>query len=813
MNLCRRQRPFALGRAGHADWSHWYTHQTPPKSNIDDATKPINMATFHTYDPSTRAQQSQPKACEACYARKVRCNVDGQNESCRNCLAHGVECRARTRKRKADQASISGASRQPPHPSELRRQSTSASARDPANGLPFHPAHSHLPLDDKDVSAPLLFIGPQNPLAASPGTTANAQSSSHDEFHNASFMTRSAILGDDFPNIDHNNAEQPVRQHKLNETELQVLRLYHAFDLPELPLRQSLLEAFTERCWTWMPVANVQSLGSSSPDSESSLLLLQAVLLVGSLMRPDTVNKPTLNSYYQRVKALVNSGYERNPLNILASLCLIQWYTPSAPRDISTDTARFWEGCALGIAQQIGLHQQPDRNRQDYGLRRRIWWTLFIRDSLMATAHGRPRMISMDDCTMLQPSTDDFDDPTDIRAKIFVNYQEITCILYDLCNFLLKKKPPPDERSQIAQRLLNFCRNLPDCLRLQDSDGWQRPYNLDVAQLHAPLLTTISIFYRPRSVFAISPENAASIAASNLNFRLLQAIHIREQTRYLASPFSFYGLVAAIPHLSSLRVAGLRTEADVALDVIESFMETLGTVRPASANNVRNVRAIRKAINSKDHADAKAIRPPDTVHDQASLNAAAEMLGLLYGPVATVNLQNITNILSTSVTEVAPQAVSDVQPNHALHQTHQQQQHHQTPIPQPNVAHHPNHIPPLPTPVAATNSVHSQTSPPIEHTQHTNTLGPPLPPGQGPISTLSLHQVYSHPDLNGMSVNGSIFGGDGNGGGVVGMPGNAGNTQGHIADFGEGFSPIMTSHFQENTWMRNWIDDLQLFPE
>ncbi|ETN40916.1 uncharacterized protein HMPREF1541_05196 [Cyphellophora europaea CBS 101466] len=689
------------------------------------------MTTFHSYDPSTRSQQAQPKACEACYARKVRCDADGSNEACRNCLIHGVECRSRTRKRKAaDQTPATRPTPRPPAPEPTPHQRNGSGSGPQLSPVVPLPTDQSQMLDPKDVSAPLLFIGQQNPLASSPGTTANAQQSSHDEFHNAGYISRSAILGDDFPNIDHSNAEQPVRQHKLSATELQVLHLYHAFDLPELPLRQSLLEAFMDKCLTWMPVVNVKSLGATSTDGDGSLLLLQAVLLVGSLMRPDTCYKATLDSHYQRVKALINSGYERNPLNILASLCLIQWYTPSAPRDISTDTARFWESCALGIAQQIGLHRQPERNKPDYGLRRRIWWTLFIRDSLMATAHGRPRMLNLADCTMEPPSIYDFDNSADVRAQIFVAYQDITCLLYDLCNFLLKPQPPPEERTQISQRLVALCRNLPDALRLQDSDGWQRPYNFEIAQLHAPLLTTIAIFYRPRSVFAISPENAASIAASNLNFRILQAIHLREETRYLASPFSFYGMVAAIPHLSCLRVAGLRAEADVALDAIESFMEKLGSVRPAAANNLRNVRAIRKAINSTEQSGSKTTRLTESVHDQTSLAAAAEMLGVLYGAQATQNLHNITTILSASI-EI---------PSRQTGQEAAQQ------------------------------------------------------------------QVYPTPDLNGMNLNGHL------------TEPNAFSEQSHmglptIADFGEGFSPVLTNHFQENTWMRNWIDDLHLFPE
>ena len=312
------------------------------------------MTTFQSYDPSTRLTQSQPKACEHCYARKVKCDIAKGDATCRNCLNHGIPCRQRTRKRKAasiDQG-INTSTSANVHSKRDRKESLPTShsriyqpqqdshvrddqVSDESSSPNVHIGHE----EDSDLAAPFLFIGHRNALASSPGTTTDAMPSSVDEFHNSSYLSRSAILGDDFPDIDHShNTLQP--QHKISPVELQVLRLYQAFDLPELPLRQSLIEAYASKIYTWMPVVDASSLSVGSPNSDTSLLLLQAVLLVGTLMRPDTCSKEIVDSYYRRVKALINSSYERNPLNMLAALCLIQWFTPGAPKDVSTDTPR-----------------------------------------------------------------------------------------------------------------------------------------------------------------------------------------------------------------------------------------------------------------------------------------------------------------------------------------------------------------------------------------------------------------------------------------------------------------------------------------
>jgi hypothetical protein len=196
---------------------------------------------------------------------------------------------------------------------------------------------------------------------------------------------------------------------------MKVLELYHAFDLPSIPVRQALFEIFHERCWTWMPVVDFDqqrralvrgvdededneetSLADSASQraaTPTSLLVLQAILLAATSTRAESNGILPAQPQYRRIKALIDTCAERNPLNLLVALSLMQFYAPAAPKDISTDTPRFWGTYALGLAQQMGLNNPtpPSRRRQgtsggsrgggqaaQEGLRRRVWWTLYV---------------------------------------------------------------------------------------------------------------------------------------------------------------------------------------------------------------------------------------------------------------------------------------------------------------------------------------------------------------------------------------------------------------------------------------------------
>lgn len=455
-----------------------------------------------------------------------------------------------------------------------------------------------------------------------------------------------------------------------------MLELYQAFDLPKHPERQSLVDAFFEKCWVWMPVVDRSALVTSG-EGEVSYLVLQAVLLAGSLMRPHRYSKDAVETTYRRVKALLDSGHERNPLNVLAALCFLQWYPSQAPKDISLDSPRFWTTMAIGIAQQMGLYRKSSSPAVDEGLRRRIWWALRTKDNISASAHGRPRHVNPIDCTQPPLTLADFPGPSDRRAEVFIRYVAIVEILGDLCQLMARKGDViSTEKNDIAVRLLAYLETLPPNLRLVTDDGSAMPYNLDIAQLHVHILATISILYRSKSMFSLTPANAASIAAANLSFRVFEAIELREHTHCLSSAFAWYMLVAATPSLACLRLPELSANASLALDSLEKSLETLALTRPAATVNLRSVKAIRKAMTST--SAPAGIRDVDNV--SSDLNAGSRYLEMAptllanYGEEATRHCHELIRILGPVPTMAGSSSNSTVEQGQCAQNTSTQEQ-------------------------------------------------------------------------------------------------------------------------------------------
>lgn len=141
-----------------------------------------DMASFHLYKPQIGQQKSSLRACEACYTRKVRCDTGGHNTACANCVAHGADCRVRTRKRKAASISNDGV---------VAGNNAGEQAGSPMSRHIERAGRKRI-VERRDsqsmaVSPPYLFITYQ----PSP-----APISSPDAFHNSSFLSRTAILGD-----------------------------------------------------------------------------------------------------------------------------------------------------------------------------------------------------------------------------------------------------------------------------------------------------------------------------------------------------------------------------------------------------------------------------------------------------------------------------------------------------------------------------------------------------------------------------------------------------------------------------------------
>ena len=104
-------------------------------------------------------------------------------------------------------------------------------------------------------------------------------------------------------------------------------------------------------------------------------------------------------------------------------------------------------------------------------------------------------------------------------------YVAVTDILSDLCQLWVRRKSEAsaEDMDLISQRLQKVIASLPSKLCLYNaSERSHLAFNLEVAQLHIQILSTIIILHRPKSIYALSEHNAAAIIAANISSQIFE---------------------------------------------------------------------------------------------------------------------------------------------------------------------------------------------------------------------------------------------------------------------------------------------------
>jgi Fungal specific transcription factor domain. len=106
---------------------------------------------------------------------------------------------------------------------------------------------------------------------------------------------------------------------------------------------------------------------------------------------------------------LYDFDYEVDRISLVQSLLLMTyWYeTPDDQKD-----TWHWMGVSLSLAHTIGLHRDPGNSGMDLRRQRlwkRIWWSTYTRDRLIALGMRRPMRIKDDDCDVPMLTLDDFE--------------------------------------------------------------------------------------------------------------------------------------------------------------------------------------------------------------------------------------------------------------------------------------------------------------------------------------------------------------------------------------------------------------------
>jgi hypothetical protein len=106
---------------------------------------------------------------------------------------------------------------------------------------------------------------------------------------------------------------------------------------------------------------------------------------------------------------LYDFDYEVDRVALVQSLLLMTyWYeTPDDQKD-----TWHWTGLAISLAHTIGLHRNPDKSNMEPNqkkLWKRIWWSCFMRDRLVALGMRRPTRVKDEDYDVPMLTEDDFE--------------------------------------------------------------------------------------------------------------------------------------------------------------------------------------------------------------------------------------------------------------------------------------------------------------------------------------------------------------------------------------------------------------------
>ncbi|KAJ5136208.1 hypothetical protein N7448_004762, partial [Penicillium atrosanguineum] len=312
------------------------------------------------------------------------------------------------------------------------------------------------------------------------------------------------------------------------------------------------------------PIIDRADLSTDQP----SLILTQAICLIGSILRYSGIHSPVEESepYYNKVKALLYANHEPDQRNVLKALCILALRNITPPKVVSLDCSWQWIGTATRLAQQMGFHREETYAQlPNPGNARRIMWFLFTEDKLVTACFGRPSLFGDFDFNIRPLRLEDFEIP-DLQAELCIEYTNLNVILGRIVDRHSRKSDISQEEVLIStprasqysntiqatsflQSLQDWIHNLP--LKLQIYTGRSRNvFRRDIHEVHINYFVCLIVFFRLFG-HAISPQTAstASLVASSCIARLYQEITHRDEINYLLPINNWFLMVGCAPQI------------------------------------------------------------------------------------------------------------------------------------------------------------------------------------------------------------------------------------------------------------------------
>lgn len=205
--------------------------------------------------------------------------------------------------------------------------------------------------------------------------------------------------------------------------------------------------------------------------------------------------------FYTRAKDLYDAEYETRKLTVIQALFLMSFWRAGA---LLEKDVRHWLGAAISLAQTKALHRSAgDLEPHVASLRRRIWWSIYIRERQCGSSLGLPNRIRDEDCDVEPLSQVDFQpaynrpkSDVDRFAKYMIRMTELSQALGKIVDagYLPNRTLDSSDRSQIREKLLKWKQELPPVMQLSDDSG-QRP-SFQASMLHLAYNNLLILLHR-----------------------------------------------------------------------------------------------------------------------------------------------------------------------------------------------------------------------------------------------------------------------------------------------------------------------------
>ncbi|EWC44821.1 hypothetical protein DRE_06459 [Drechslerella stenobrocha 248] len=374
------------------------------------------------------------KACQCCRARKVRCNVVEHGAPCTNCRLDNVDCIITESKRRSNAAEKPGKAK--------KKQQVVVQPVSPSSS-----SHGDLS-EDRDDHIP-IFTYPSQPLETiDEDGRERRRPSLQPQFCNHAAYSR-MISQQPSPSTSTSSASRPIRvpsyeiltkdlpsyikptPTRIAPDDVDYLVRKGATSIPLETFRQELIDCYFAYVHPFMPLIEESDWRRTTArnwegfdpmrhkDDRISLFLFQAVLFAGSAFvkmeslraAGYTSRKSARKAFFQRTRMLYDFDWEQDRISLIQALLLMTyWYeTPDDQKD-----TWHWMGVAISLSHTVGLHRNPvtsSLSPRRQKLWKRIWWSCFMRDRLVALGMRRPTRIKDEDCDVPMLTLEDFGFP------------------------------------------------------------------------------------------------------------------------------------------------------------------------------------------------------------------------------------------------------------------------------------------------------------------------------------------------------------------------------------------------------------------